>query len=174
MQLASVLYVAIPAFCETGSHAAYCRQAHNADARRWVRSSRDHDGQNLARFESDKAGYVKAPALIVSKLLSGSTHREDTNFVSIVFLKTTPRERTSRRSKIDDRESRILTTFPPHYSFMLNALTFSMRIKNLISRFRRYTLLPIKCDLLSIIYLEINRWTNFYNKFYILKVFYFL
>lgn len=80
MQPASTLYIAIPAFCETGSHAAYCRQAYNADARRWVRSSRDHDGRDLARFESDKAGYVKAP-LIVSRLLSGSTHREDADLV---------------------------------------------------------------------------------------------
>jgi len=55
---------------------------------------------------------------------------------------------------------------------MLNALIFGMRIENLISWFRRYTLLPVKCDLLSIIYLEINRWTNFYNKFYFLKVYF--
>lgn len=124
----------------------------------------------LGRFESDKAGYVKAP-LIVSRLLSGSTHREDADLVSIVFLKTTPRGRASRRSKIDDRESRILTTFPPHYSFMLNALTFGTRIENLIAWLRQLlALLPIRHDLLSIIYFEINKWTNFYNKFYILRV----
>lgn len=34
----------------------------------------------LGRFESDKAGYVKA-LLIVSRLLSGSMHREDANLV---------------------------------------------------------------------------------------------
>lgn len=124
----------------------------------------------LEKFESDKAGYVKAP-LIVSRLLSGSTHREDANSVSIVFPKTTPRERASRRSKIDDRESRILTTFPPHYSFMLNALTFGIANREfdwLVPSVA--TLLPIKHDLLLLIYLEINTWTNFYNKFYILRV----
>lgn len=45
---------------------------------------REITGETSARFESDKAGYVKAP-LIVSSLLSGSTHREDADLVSIVL-----------------------------------------------------------------------------------------
>jgi len=46
---------------------------------------------------------------------------------------------------------------------MLNALTFDTRIK----KFDRLlpSLLPVQYDLLAIIYLELNRWTNFTSEF---------
>lgn len=54
---------------------------------------------------------------------------------------------------------------------MLNTLTFDTLIDNLIIySFHHYVPLPTIFDLLSIIYSELNRRTNFYDNFYVLLI----